>query len=73
MAQMALRPNVVEFLEVVMHDEGLELCLEELTVAIESKLDGAAIGPTRLRETTGANIVAIRQRTGKLLDSQKTW
>ena len=67
MAQMALRPNVVEFLELVMHDEELELCLEELPIAIESKLDGAAIGPARLREATGANIVAVRQRTGKLL------
>ena len=67
LTQMALRPNVVEFLELVMHDEELELCLEELTVAIESTLDGAAIGSARLRETTGANVVAVRQRTGKLL------
>jgi voltage-gated potassium channel len=69
MAQMAIRPNVVEFLELVMHDEELELCLEELPIAIESRLDGVAIGPARLREATGANIVAIRQRTGKLLVS----
>ena len=31
---MALRPYVVEFLELVMHDEELELLLEEITVAI---------------------------------------
>jgi len=65
-AQMALRPNVVEFLEVVMHDEELELWLEELPVGIESPLDGRAIGSANIRGATGANIVALRQRTGKL-------
>lgn len=67
MAQMALRPNVAEFLEVVMHDEELELWLEEMTVAIESELDGCEIYAAAIREATGANIVAVRQRTGKLL------
>ena len=67
MAQMALRPNVAEFLEVVMHDEELELWLEELTVAIGCELDDCAIGAANIRSSTGANIVAVRQRTGKLL------
>ncbi len=66
-AQMALRPNVVEFLEVVMHDEELELWLEEMTIAIESELDGCAIGAANIRGATGANVLAVRQRTGKLL------
>jgi len=66
-AQMALRPNVVEFLEVVMHDEELELQLEEMKIAIESRLDGTAIGASAVREKTGANVVAIRRRTGKML------
>ncbi len=67
MAQMAIRPTVAEFLEVVMHDEELELWLEEMTVAIESKLDGCAVYASDIRRSTGANIVAVRQRTGKLL------
>ena len=66
-AQMALRPTVVEFLELVMHDEELELCLEEVTVAIGSELDGIAVYGAKIRHTTGANIVAVRQRTGRLL------
>lgn len=66
-AQMAIRPNVTEFLEVVMHDEELELWLEETTVGIESKLDGCAIGDAHIRRSTGANVVALRQRTGRLL------
>lgn len=67
MAQMAIRPTVAEFLEVVMHDEELELWLEEMTVAIESALDGCAVYASDIRGSTGANIVAVRQRTGKLL------
>jgi len=66
-AQMALRPNVVEFLEVIMHDEELELWLEEMTLAIDAELDGCTIGDSDVRNSTGANIVAVRQRTGKLL------
>ena len=67
MAQMAMRPTVAEFLEVVMHDEELELWLEELTIAIGCKLEGVTIGEANIRSLTGANIVALRQRTGKLL------
>jgi voltage-gated potassium channel len=67
MAQMAIRPTVAEFLEVVMHDEELELWLEEITVAIASKLDGCAVYASDIRRSTGANIVAVRQRTGRLL------
>lgn len=67
MAQMALRPNVVEFLEFVMHDEELELWLEEVKIAIGSRLENAAIGSAAVREKTGAMLVAIRQRTGKML------
>lgn len=66
-AQMALRPNVVEFLEVVMHDEELEMWLEEVKLATESKLDGCCVGAAKLRESTGASIVALRQRNGKTM------
>jgi len=67
MAQMAIRPNVAEFLEVVMHDDELELWLEEITIAIESPLDGCTVGKSNIRSQTGANIVALRQRTGKMM------
>lgn len=67
MAQMALRPNVVEFLEVVMHDEELELLLEELTIGIDCPLEGQPISSTAIRGKTGVMLVAIRQRSGKML------
>jgi voltage-gated potassium channel len=67
MAQMALRPNVVEFLEVVMHDEELELLLEELTIAIGSPLADEGIASAAIRGKTGVMLVAVRQRTGRML------
>ena len=67
MAQLAVRPNVVEFLEIVMHDEELELWLEDLTIAIDSGLDGVTVGDSQIREKSGANVLAVRQRTGKMM------
>ena len=69
LAQMVLRPTVVEFLELVMHDEELELLLEELVVAIGSPLDNCAIGAARIREDTGATVLALRKREGKMIVS----
>jgi voltage-gated potassium channel len=66
MAQMAIRPNVVEFLEVVMHDEELELLLEELTIAIGSALESRTIGSSPIRSKTGTMIVALRRRDGRM-------
>jgi len=66
MAQMALRPNVVEFLEIVMHDQELELLLEEVAIAIGSPLAEQAIGASDVRGKTGTMLVAVRQRTGKM-------
>ncbi len=67
MAQMALRPNVVEFLEVVMHDEELELWMEECAVAAGSALEGAEIGSDSVREQAGATILALRHVSGRML------
>jgi voltage-gated potassium channel len=67
MAQMAMRPNVVEFLEIVMHDQELELLLEEVSIAIGSALADKTIGGADLRGQTGTMLVAVRQRTGKML------
>lgn len=67
MAQMALRPNVVDFLEVVMHDEELELIMEELTLALGSPLEGRVLGSSEIRgKTGGAMIIAVRDRSGKM-------
>ena len=65
-AQMALRPNVVEFLALVVHDRELELWMEEVPIAKESSLADTDLGSTRLREQTGVMIVAVRQVNGRV-------
>jgi voltage-gated potassium channel len=53
-AAAALQPNVVEFLDVVMHDGSLEFRLEEVTVRASSQLPGRTFRDAKLSETTGA-------------------
>lgn len=61
MAQTVLRPNVVDFLDVVMHDEELELWMEDVTVSKTSALHGSAIAKAAIREKTGAYILGLRR------------
>jgi voltage-gated potassium channel len=59
-AQTLVRPNVVDFLDVVLYDDSLMLFLEDLTVAPGCPLDGLTVAEARIRETTGANVLGIR-------------
>jgi voltage-gated potassium channel len=67
MAQLLLRPDVVEFLDVVMHDESLELFLENLTVEPGCQLDGCKVGAADIRATTGANILGLKRDDGLIV------
>jgi voltage-gated potassium channel len=64
MAQMLLRPDVIDFLDVVMHDESLELLLENLTVGSGCALDRCTVGEARIREKTGTNILGLKRQEG---------
>lgn len=66
MAAAALRPSVVDFLDVLVQGSGgQELGLEELTVPAKSPLAGVALKDSQVRNKTGAIIIGIR-RSGKL-------
>jgi voltage-gated potassium channel len=69
MAQMLIRPDVVDFLDVVMHDQSLELLLEGLTVGRGSDLDQRSIGQAQIRIATGANITGLRRKEGGIIIS----
>lgn len=62
MANIALRPHVTDFLDVVTLDSGLELWLEELTVEVGSALAGQTVGQANIRQRTGVSLVAIIRR-----------
>jgi voltage-gated potassium channel len=66
MAGMLMRPTVVDFLDVVMHSENLELWLEDIPVGPGCQLANCSVGDALIRTRTGANVLAIRTAEGKL-------
>ena len=72
MAGMALRPAVMDFLDVLIHSDDLEMWLEEIPVGPESFLAGVPIGDAQLRETTGITILAVRHPDGQMVVNPKT-
>jgi voltage-gated potassium channel len=68
MASMALRPNVVDYLDIVGNGKGApDLEVEEMVVGDESQLAGRRLGDFKeLTETTvGATVIAINGSDGK--------
>ena len=63
-AAFILQPHVTEFLDVVMHDRGLEFRLEEVPVPAGSPIAGTSIRESHLRDRTGALVLALREEDG---------
>ena len=64
MAAFVLQPYVTEFVDVVMHDRGIEFRLEEIAVNEGSPIEGASIREAHIRDRTGALVLALRDRGG---------
>ena len=64
MAALVAQPHVADFLDVAMHDAGLEFRLAELTVAPDSNVVGQSLRDAHLRDATGALVLAMRARDG---------
>jgi len=64
LATFALQPAVADFMDVVSPDGPLEFRLEELVMPDGSPLDGAALADARIRESTGAQLLALREPGG---------
>lgn len=67
MAHMAVRPNVVDFLELVTSDEDVDLPLAEFVVAEHSSLVGKSIADSNVRNLTGVNILGIKSPNREML------
>lgn len=67
MAGMALRPAVMDFLDILIHSDDLEMWLEDIAVGPESPLAGSTLGDAQMRERTGITILAIRRGSGRML------
>ena len=65
MAELALRPAVVDFIDTVIQRRGKEFQMENITVSHDSALVGLTTEETRQR--TKANILAISRKSGKMV------
>ena len=64
--QAAIRPAVVEFLELATHREHMHLGLEEIRVCENSLLSGGSLAEGQVRAHYGVIVVAIKQDDGKM-------
>lgn len=60
MVSAADHPEVVDFLDIVMHSPELELWLESVKVAPGSALEGQSLREAHLRSEIGVNVLSIR-------------
>ncbi|GIV96490.1 MAG: hypothetical protein KatS3mg057_1147 [Herpetosiphonaceae bacterium] len=67
LAGMILRPAVLEFLDVLVHSDELEMWLEEIPVNQHGELVGQTLGQARLRDRIGVTILAIRRTAGQII------
>jgi len=67
MAQAILRPSVVDFIEIATASENLELQIEEIAIAANSKLAGKTLIDSGIRQSMGIIIVGIKQTDGQML------
>jgi voltage-gated potassium channel len=63
-ANLVLKPQVADYLDVVSTAGGEELRFEEITVGATCSAVGRPISDLKIRDTTGAMIVAIRRDSG---------
>lgn len=63
-ANLVLKPQVADYLDIVSTVGGEELRFEEITVGATCAAAGRPISDLRIRDTTGAMIIAIRKRDG---------
>jgi voltage-gated potassium channel len=59
-AAFALQPHVVDFLDIAMHDEGVEFRMEEVEIPEGGLLVGSTVRDTRAREGDSALLLALR-------------
>lgn len=67
MAAAVLRPNVLDFLELAMLTDDGSIVIEELEVLAGSALLNTRIGDSPMRKKSGAAVIAIKKRGGRMI------
>jgi len=65
-AQTALRPAVVDFMELATSSENLELAMEQIPVAAHSALANRTIVETNLRQKYGVIVIGIQREDSRM-------
>jgi voltage-gated potassium channel len=65
-AQTALRPAVVDFMELATSSDNLDLMMEEVTVTAQSPLATQSIKQANLRQRYGVIVVGIQRQAGHM-------
>jgi voltage-gated potassium channel len=67
MGAFVVQPHVADFVDVVMHDGTFEFRLEEMPIRASSALAGSTLSSARLRDRTGALVLAVRRPDGTFI------
>lgn len=65
-------PDVIDFLDTVLHDDDVDLQFGQVYVNDKSKLIGIPFHSHEIREETGSVIVAVKRPNGNLITSSKS-
>ena len=66
LAQTALRPAVVDFVQIATSSENLELNMEQVRIREGASLDGRSIVDANLRQRFGVVVVGIQRADGRM-------
>lgn len=66
LAQTALRPAVVDFVQLATSSDNMDLNLEQVHIAAGSPFDGCSLVAAALRQRYGVVVVGIRRADGKM-------
>lgn len=67
MAQLLLRPGIVEFMDTVAHEAGKDIKMEEIIISDESRLVGRSLLDSPIRDELNIIIVVIHRQDGELI------
>ncbi|MFQ5947925.1 MAG: potassium channel family protein [Acidimicrobiia bacterium] len=66
LAALARQPELAEFLDLALHGDVIQFRIEEVKVAEEGDLAGQSLRESRIRERSGALVLAIEDEGGRL-------
>ena len=67
MAQILIKPTVIDFIDIAMMNNNLDLVMEEAKIGAESELVGKNLIESNLRQDYGVIIVAIKKKIGGMV------